>query len=256
MSASLLQASGVSVRLDGHLIVDDASLTLRHGEVVALVGPNGAGKTTLVRALAGLVPAEGHISLEGRALRHSRRATRPPHRLPAAGPCVSLAGAGRFRRGARALSACGPVLAPSEADRAAVARALVATNIEALAARSVATLSGGERARVALARALASEAPVLLADEPTASLDPRHQLVVMELLRRAAENGAVLAVIHDLLLAARFADRVLVMDRGRLVADGPPADALGAERVAQVFGVTTVSVEAGDARITIPWRPL
>ena len=113
-----------------------------------------------------------------------------------------------------------------------MARALVATNIEALAARSVATLSGGERARVALARALASEAPVLLADEPTASLDPRHQLVVMELLRRAAENGAVLAVIHDLLLAARFADRVLVMDRGRLVADGPPAEALGAERVA------------------------
>jgi iron complex transport system ATP-binding protein len=137
-----------------------------------------------------------------------------------------------------------------------VARVLAATNIAALAARSVATLSGGERARVALARALASEAPVLLADEPTASLDPRHQLVVMDLLRGAARTGAVLAVVHDLLLAARFADRVLVMDRGRLVADGPPAEALGPERVAQVFGVATVSVEAGTERLAIPWRPL
>jgi iron complex transport system ATP-binding protein len=97
---------------------------------------------------------------------------------------------------------------------------------------------------------------VLLADEPTASLDPRHQLVVMDLLRRAAQGGAVLAVVHDLLLAARFADRVLVMDRGRLVADAPPAEALGAERVADVFGVATVSVEAGEGRLTIPWRPL
>ena len=254
---SVLEASGLNVRLNGHLIVADAALKLRRGELVALVGPNGAGKTTLVRALAGLVPAEGRIALEERDLaafaprERARRIAYLPqgHSFHWPVPAAAVVALGRYPH-------ADPFSPPSEADRAAVARALAATNIEALANRSVATLSGGERARVALARALASEAPVLLADEPTASLDPRHQLVVMELLRRAAEGGAVLAVIHDLLLAARFADRVLVMDRGRLVADGPPAEALGAERVAQVFGVATVSLETGEGRIAVPWRPL
>src|SRR6185503_4857749 len=102
---------------------------------------------------------------------------------------------------------------------------------EPLAERTVTTLSGGEQARVALARALASEAPILLADEPTMSLDPRHQLVVMELLARAAhEGGAVLAILHDLALAARYADRVVMMDRGRLVADGLPRAVFTPER--------------------------
>jgi iron complex transport system ATP-binding protein len=254
---ALLDAADVTVRLGGNTIVDRASFTLRRGEVVALVGPNGAGKTTLVRALAGLLPADGRISLDGRALSALSPRERARHiaYLPQGHafhwpiPAAAVVALGRHPH-------ADPFSPPSAADRAAVARALAATNIEALATRPVATLSGGERARVALARALATEAPVLLADEPTASLDPRHQLVVMELLRRAAENGAVLAVVHDLLLAARFADRVLVMDRGRLVADAPPAQALGPERVAEVFGVATLSVEADGGRLTIPWRPL
>jgi iron complex transport system ATP-binding protein len=145
----------------------------------------------------------------------------------------------------------------TDGDRAAVARALASTGTEGLAARMVTTLSGGERARVALARALASEAPILLADEPTVSLDPRHQLVVMELLVRAARGGgAVLAILHDLTLAARFADRIVVMDRGRLVADGPPREVLIPQRIAAVFAVDAVVTESEVGPIPILRRPL
>ena len=252
-----LQGRDITVRLGGQVIVERASLTLNVGEVVALVGPNGAGKTTLVRALAGLVPAEGQILLQGRALESCspRERARAVAYLPQGHvfhwpvPVAAVVALGRYPHADLFSTA-------ADHDRAAVARALAATGIETLASRSIATLSGGERARVALARALATEAAVLLTDEPTASLDPRHQLVVMELLRRAARTGAVLAVVHDLLLAARFADRVIVMHRGRLVADAPPGEALAAARLADVFGIETVTVDTGHGSLTIPWRPL
>ena len=252
-----LEATDVTVHIGGHLIVDGASLTLKSGEVVALVGPNGAGKTTLVRALTGLIPAEGRIALHGRALESysPRQRARAIAYLPQGHvfhwpvPVAAVVALGRYPHAD--LFSVG-----SDDDRAAVSRALAATGIENLADRSIATLSGGERARVALARALATEATVLLTDEPTASLDPRHQLVVMQLLRRAARNGAVLAVVHDLLLAARFADRIIVMHRGRLVADAPPQQALAAGQLADVFGIETVTVDTPDGSLTIPWRPL
>jgi iron complex transport system ATP-binding protein len=234
-----LHAANVVVRLGDALIVDGAALDLRAGELVVLIGPNGAGKTTLMRALAGLVPAEGRIEIEGKPLAtltvrdRARRIAYLPqgHVFSWPMPVEAVVALGRYPY-ADAFSAV------TDADRQAIARALAATGTESFAHRAVTTLSGGERARVALARALACEAPILLADEPTVSLDPRHQLVVMELLARAAHNGgAVLAIGHDLALAARFADRIVIMDRGRLVADGSPRDVLTVERIAAVFGV-------------------
>ena len=253
----VLAAQEVTVRLGGAVIVAHANLALARGEFVALVGPNGAGKTTLLRALAGLVPAEGEIVLDGTplaALRPRDRARLVAY-LPQGHvfywpmPVAEIVRLGREPH-------ADPFSRASAVDRAAVEHALDATETRAFAARAVTTLSGGERARVALARALATQAPVLLADEPTASLDPRHQLVVMELLRSAARGGsAILAVMHDLTLAARFADRVLVMSKGHIVADGPPDEALSAERLSSVFDVVAEMVDVSGTRVPLPLRP-
>ena len=255
---SALAAGNVTVRLGAKAVVRDASLALNSGELVALVGPNGAGKTTLMRALAGLVPADGVITLAGRPLHtlKARERARAIAYLPQGHvfhwpmSVASIVMLGRAPH-ADTFSAVTPD------DRAAVERALTMTETEGFADRAVTTLSGGERARVALARALATQAHVLLADEPTAALDPRHQLTVMELLRQAARaGGAVLAIMHDLTLAARFADRVAVMDRGAIVADALPADAMSAERLAAVFGIESATVEIDNRRVPIAGRAL
>lgn len=255
---SALVANTITVRLGEATIVRGASVTLRSGELTVLVGPNGAGKTTLIRALAGLVPAEGAIAFGGRAL----GAMTPRERARA----VSYLPQGHvfhWPMSVESIVALGraphadPFSSTTAANRSAVANALATTETAAFATRAVTTLSGGEKARVALARALATQAPVLLADEPTASLDPRHQLVVMELLRAAARNGsAILAIVHDLTLAARFADRVLVMDRGRIVADAAPDEALAPERLAAVFGIDATMVAIGDKHVPIAGRAL
>jgi iron complex transport system ATP-binding protein len=258
VTAPLLNARGVAVRLGGVRVVDGASFDAKAGELAAMVGPNGAGKTTLIRACAGLVPAEGTITLGGRAL--GSLAPRERARMIAYLPQGHVF---HWPMAVAAIVALGrhphadPFSPPSAGDDAAVSRALAACTLDAFATRPVATLSEGERARVALARALASEAPILLADEPTAALDPRHQLVVMALLRRIARDGAaVVAVLHDLTLAARFADRVLVMDRGRIVADGTPDVALSRDRIAEIFGVEAVILDSGSGPVPLPQRPL
>jgi iron complex transport system ATP-binding protein len=254
----ILRAVDLSVRLAGSIIVDRTSLDLKRGELTVLVGPNGAGKTTLMRALAGLLPAEGRLELQGRPLQEVSVRERARHiaYLPQGHIFhwpMSVAAVVALGRHPHA-DAFSPL---TDADRKAVGRALAATAIEPWAGRAVTTLSGGERARVALARALATQAPILLADEPTISLDPRHQLVVMELLAHAArDGGAVLAIVHDLALAARFADRVVMMERGRLVADGNAREVLTPQRIAAVFAVEATITDSVVGPIPILHRPL
>ncbi len=251
-----LAATDISVTLGGKLIVDHASLSVSTGEIVGLIGPNGAGKSTLLRAMLGLVErSAGDVKLDGtdflsRAGRERARAIaflpqdrRVEWRLPA-GDVVML---GRYPH----QSGFG---GPSPEDRQAVDRALGAVDEVELSDRPVAVLSGGERTRVLLARALAVESPILLVDEPIAALDPYHQLHVMEILRdRARSGGGVLAVIHDLALASRFMDRLILMDSGRIAADGPPTEVLTPDRLAQVYRIDAISGAREGRNWLLPW---
>lgn len=253
---TLLTASNLSVALSGRPVLHDVSLSLSPRHLVALVGPNGAGKTTLLRALAGLQPSTGAIHVSGDALASlplRERAKRFGY-LPQ-GHVVhwpldvkDVVALGRYPHGAT-----DPARLTSS-DRAAVERAMQATDIVAFADRRVTELSGGERSRVALARVLAVEAPIVLADEPTASLDPRYQIDVMKNLREVADSGVlVIVVTHDLGLAARFADTVLVMSDGRLAAQGPPQQALSDDIVANVFRISAYRAEHLNETIILPW---
>ncbi len=230
--AAYLTAQKLTVKLAGRIVLNDISLSLSSGHLVALVGPNGAGKTTLLRALAGLLPSDGAIHVGGEALsslalrdRARRFAYLPQgHVVHWPLPARDIVALGRYPHGATDPARL------SAKDAEAVSRAMQAADVVAFADRLITELSGGERSRVALARVLAVEAPVILADEPTASLDPRHQFDVMRGLRAAADRGVlVIVVTHDLGLAARFADTVLVLSEGRLVAQGAPVgSAVGA----------------------------
>ncbi len=249
MSEPLLEGRDLAVGLGGRRVLDGVSLALVPGELTVLAGPNGAGKTTLLRTLAGLVtPDTGAVLQAGRGLAgwsRSERARRIGY-LAQAGfvtwPVAvrDLVALGRLPHGA-ALDRL------AAADRAIVARCIAAVGLEDFAERAATTLSGGERARALLARALAVEAPVLLVDEPVTALDPRHQLQVMDVLRAEAAGGrAVVAVMHDLALAARFADRMVVMGEGRIVADGRPGAVLREIGVAATFGVAIGTEDRAD----------
>ncbi len=235
-----LTVSGLRITGGGATIVEAASLSLRAGELVALLGPNGAGKTTLLRGIVGLArPAGGRARIDGEdtaAMTPSRRArllAYLPQKRPLAwpSPVRDVVALGRFAHGATLGRLRG-------SDRKAVDRALAACDLGGLAERSTATLSGGELARVHCARAFAAEAALLIADEPVAELDPRHQFRVMNLIRAfVAEGGGALVVLHDLAIAARFASRLIWMRSGRIVADGPPATTLTSSRIAETYGV-------------------
>jgi iron complex transport system ATP-binding protein len=258
-ASAFLTVQDLNVTLGSRLVLNDISLSLASGHLVALVGPNGAGKTTLLRALAGLVPSDGEIHVGGDALsslmlrERARRFAYLPqgHIVHWPLPAQDIVALGRYPHGATDPARLSPK------DTEAVLRAMQATDVMELRERRVTELSGGERSRVALARVLAVEAPVILADEPTASLDPRHQIDIMKSLRAVADNGTlVIVVTHDLGIAARFADTVLVLSEGRLVAQGAAAEALSEKIVADVFRVSAYRAEYQREAVIVPWAEI
>ncbi len=251
-----IEAKDLCVNYGSNQILNTVSIAVQAGELVGLIGPNGAGKSTLLRALIGLQAlSSGHliwsgmdvsqISRQDRAksvayLAQKQNADWPlrvddvvmlgrlPHRLPFAGE--------------------------SDEDRHAVERALAAVNMQWARDRILDHLSGGERARVLLARALAVEAPLLFADEPVAALDPLHQLRVMDLLRERVNRGeGIVVVLHDLALAMRYCDRLIVLDRGTIRMDGAPA-LLTDTLIADIYGVEVHRETYQGQDIVIPWR--
>ena len=248
-----LAASGLTVRRGGRAILSDVHLRLEPGHLVALIGPNGAGKSTLLRTLAGLLrPDAGRVELDGRDLAgwEPRALARTRAYLPQ-NPRVD------WPLAVERLVALGltPSLPPFGGLPAAMAErvhaALAACDLVDRAAQPADTLSGGELTRAMLARALVGDPAVLIADEPTAGLDPRHALDVMRRLRGLArdEGRLVIVSLHDLTLAVRFADRILALRDGRTAADGPAANVLTSELLAEVFQVRAQIIPTADGAL-------
>ncbi|BCH20396.1 ABC transporter ATP-binding protein [Mesorhizobium sp. L-8-3] len=251
---TLLAVSRLGAALGGKPVLRDVSFAIGAGEFVGLIGPNGAGKSTLLRSILGLVDVEGEVQLTGqdmRALRAAERARRvaylPQEREVAwAVPAEVVVSLGRAPHR--------PAFAGlTPADRAAVEQAMRRMEVDRLRGRPATELSGGEKARVLIARALAQEAPLLLADEPTAGLDPSHQIALMRIFASLAGEGrSVVASMHDLSLAARWCSRLVLLDRGAIVADGRPEEVLTVDRLRRVYGVEAHFGEAAGKMIVLP----
>ncbi len=255
---TLLESDQLSVELAGRSVLSQVSLALHPGEVLGLIGPNGAGKTTFLRACVGLLPpSAGTVRFGERPVETWDRTllARDLAYLPQAAevhwplPVRDVVALGRLPH------QTGWGRDPEGED--AVAEAMRLGDVEDLAGRIATELSGGERARVMLARALAGRPKVLLADEPVAGLDPYHRLEMMECLTVLAGRGmGVAVVLHDLTLAGRFCDRVALFDHGRLVANGDPRTEMTAARLAEIYRVEALTGEQGDRFFVVPWRRL
>lgn len=251
---SRLSIDGISARLSGRPVLKNVSLTVGSGTFLGLAGPNGAGKSTLLRACLRLIPAEGAIRLDTvdlTALRPFERARYlsylPQERETAWSMSVeAVVTLGRLPHQGRFPMMTG-------ADHAAVEAVLARMDLLPHRTRAVTGLSGGERARVLIARALAQETPVLLADEPLAGLDPQHQIALMRLFRELAGEGRiVIASMHDLTLAARWCDRLLLLRDGRAFAEGAPAAVLTESTLRDVYNIEAHIGEAAGGMIVQP----
>jgi cobalamin transport system ATP-binding protein len=253
----MIEMRDVRVRLGGRPVVDGVSATVSEGEWLALIGPNGAGKTTLLRAIAALLPFEGEIELDGRSVSELRRSELARHvavvpQEPSTPPWMTVAEYVLLGRTPH----LGPLAKEGRRDRDAAARALARLDLLALGGRRLGTLSGGEKQRVVVARALAQEAPVILLDEPTAALDIGHQQQAFDLLDglRAESGLTLVAAMHDLTLAAQYADRMLLLADGRVVADGSSADVLTEAVLAEHYGASVEVVSVGGRPVVVPRR--
>jgi len=233
-------ANNITVKAGSISLVENASFTVGAGEFVVMLGPNGAGKTTLLRAVLGLQkPASGSAHIDGDEAyslsphMRARNIAYLPQIRPLAWPnrVLDIVALGRFSHGANLGRLNGD-------DLIAVTRAMTACDIDHLKDRHADTLSGGELARMHCARAFAAQAPLLIADEPVAALDPRHQFRVMDLIKAYVQNGGgALVVLHDISLAAKYADRLIWMKAGKIIADGSPKETVSEKRLADIYGV-------------------
>jgi len=250
-----LDVEALTLSLAGRPVLDRVSACFQSGRITAVLGPNGAGKSTLLACLAGLrLPDSGAVLLDGqpRSGLSPRILARRIGLLPQTADVhwdvdvATLVGLGRYPHRGR--------WGKTPADHAAIAAAMAATDVSAFAKRPVLSLSGGERARVLLARVLAGQPDWLLADEPLANLDPAHQIDALACLRAVASSGAgVVVVLHDLNHALRVADAVLLLDQGRVVAEGAPDAVLTPDRIARTYGISAhIGITADGQRFLVP----
>lgn len=250
-----LRAEQASVRLGTRRVIDGLSIEVKPGELVAIAGANGAGKSTTLKLLAGLIaPEAGRVALDGKPVADfggpelGRRIAYLPQDRTVHWALKSERVVALGRLPHRSFAA-----GENDKDRAAINSAMARMDVAEFADRPIAKLSGGERARVLVARALAQEAEYLITDEPAAGLDPAHSLALFEELARLARDGhGVLTALHDLSLAARYATRIVLLKNGTCLADGPPARVLSKENLAAAFGIDAIVTEVSGIPVVMP----
>ncbi len=254
---TILSGHHMSVVLNSKKLLDDVSFKIEKGKLVGLIGPNGAGKSTLLKSLLGLHDlSSGHIEFQGKPLHHTPIAKRGRHisyvaqgnicHWPMSVAKVIEMGRLPHQRLFRQQSA---------KDRQAIENALDTFDVTHLKDRLVSTLSGGERARVMLARAFAGQPDVLLADEPTADLDPGHQLQVMNVLQAQARKGcSIVIVLHDLNLASRYCDDLYLLQNAKVLATGPVSDVITPPQMARAYGIEALIGAYEAQNYVVPWR--